>query len=97
MPPACGKYEELNPVSIVPGEPCSRSGACPAGASATIDAATRSPLTIVLRLIETEFGPPVAQKSLNVPRFGGTLRQPWRHSCWNVQVPKPPAGAGEQL
>src|SRR4051812_23422050 len=55
MPPACGKYDELNCSSIVPGTPCSRSRACPAGASVTIDAGTRSPLTMTLRLIDTAF------------------------------------------
>jgi hypothetical protein len=42
----------------------------PAGASSTIDAGTRSPLTIGLRLIETALGPAVAQKSLNVVPLG---------------------------
>src|SRR6186997_2052278 len=97
MPPACGKYDELNDGSIVPGDPCSRSCACPAGASATIDDGTRSPAMTTLRLIETALGPAVAQKSLNVDPFGGTRRHPRLHSCWNVQVPKPVPCAGEQL
>src|SRR5256885_13366296 len=97
MPPAWGKYEESKFTSLVAGTPCSRSCACPAGASRTIDAGTRSPLTMEFRLIETEFGPLVAQKSLNVVPAGGTRRQPRLHSCWNVQVPNPVPCGGEQL
>src|SRR5437763_7591828 len=97
MPPAWGKYEESKFTSLVAGTPCSRSCACPAGASRTIDAGTRSPLTMELLLIATAFGPVVAQKSLNVVPVGGTLRQPRVHSCWNVHVPKPVPWAFEQL
>src|SRR3954467_12925100 len=97
MLPACGKKDALKFRSRTPGMPCSRSAACPAGASATIDAATRSPLTITLRLIETAFGPLEAQTSLNVPPLGGTRRHPCAHSCWKVHVPRPVPCAGKQL
>src|SRR5262245_56521829 len=97
MPPACGKADELKLMSRVAGTPCSRSTACPAGASRTIEAGTRSPLTIALLLKDTALGPVVAQKSWNVVPVGGTRRQPRLHSCWKVQVPNPVPWAGEQV
>src|SRR5262249_13569683 len=96
MPPAWGKRDEAKFVSRTTGTTRSRACAWPAGASSTIVAGTRSPLTMTLRLIETEFGPLAAQKSLNVVPVGGTRLQPRLHSCWNVQVPKPVPCAGEQ-
>src|SRR5262245_22968633 len=50
MLPAWGKNDESKFVSIVPGTACSRSAACPAGASATMVDGTRSPPTTTLRL-----------------------------------------------
>src|SRR5262249_33286246 len=97
IPPACGKNDELKLGSSVPGTPCSRSAAWPAGASSTIDAGTRSPLTISLALIDTEFGPPVAQKSLNFWPAGGTRRRRGLPPCWTGRWRRRRAPGAEQL